>query len=104
MKFKFASIQSETGQRLLNSKGINNKNPETVIYFKGNQHFLKSSAVLEILYDIGGVWKIFVILKIIPKPILDGVYQFTAKKRYKYFGKRVSCYLPGAENKKRFLT
>jgi len=103
-KFKFASIQSESGQKLLNSVGISTKIMETVIYLKGNQCFQKSSAVLEILNDMGGVWKIFVVFKLIPKPIMDGIYQFIAKKRYRYFGKRVTCYLPGAENQKRFLT
>ena len=104
MKFKFASIHSEKGQRMLHSIGKGNYGMETVIYLKGNQCFQKSSAVLEILSDLGGVWRLSGILKLIPKPILDEMYQYIAKKRYRYFGKRTSCFFPDPENQKRFLT
>ena len=104
MKFRFATIQSETGQKVLNEVPENEKMMESIIYVKGNQYFRESSAILEILTDIGGFWKIVVVLKLIPKAIRDKIYQFIAKRRYRYFGKRTTCLLPTPENKKRFLT
>jgi len=104
MKFKFASLQSDAGNRFLHSVGLTDRIPETVVYIKGNHFFLESTAVLEILKDIGGIWKLFVLLKVIPKIIRDSIYRFIAKKRYLYFGKRASCLLPTPENQKRFLT
>ena len=103
-KFRFASIQSAIGQSMLNSVGISNKILESVVYLKGSVYFRESSAVLEILNDIGGIWKLFSVFKLIPKPIRDGIYRFIARKRNRYFGKRTTCYLPTPENQKRFLT
>ena len=104
MKFRFVSIQSERGQKLLNVIHENDKMTESIIYLKENKSFRESSAVLEILTDIGGVWKLIAVLKLIPKPIRNKLYQLIAKKRYHYFGKRTTCLLPSPENKKRFLT
>ena len=77
---------------------------ESVVYLKGGQYFRESSAVLEILTDIGGMWKLFWIIKLIPCQISDSMYRFIAKRRVQYFGKRESCFIPTTENKKRFLT
>jgi len=104
MKFRFASIQSQTGQKLLKSVQENGEMLESIIYLKENKYFRESSAVLEILSDVGGVWKFVVVLKLIPKPIRDKIYQFIANRRYRYFGKRTTCLLPTPVNKKRFLT
>jgi len=104
MKFRFVSIQSERGQKMLNQIHENVIMTESIIYLKENKSFRESSAVLEILTDIGGVWKLIAVLKLIPKPIRNKLYQLIAKKRYHYFGKRATCLLPSPENKKRFLT
>lgn len=104
MKFRFASIQSESGIKMLHSAGLSNRMMETVVYIKANQCYTESSAILEIIRELGGAWKIFSVLKIIPAPVRDKIYRFISKKRYGIFGTRSSCYLPTPENKKRFLT
>jgi len=104
MKFRFAPIQSETGQRLLHTVGLENSNIETVIYLKENECFRESTAVLEILKDLGGLWTFASVLKLIPGTLRDGFYRFIAKKRYRFFGKRTTCFIPTPENQKRFLT
>lgn len=103
MLFKFASIQSEAGERLLNSAGLNNKELKTIIYLKNNQVYLASAAVLEILNDLGGIWKMSNLFQLIPKAVRDRIYLFIAERRYRIFGKRSSCLLPTTENQKRFL-
>jgi predicted DCC family thiol-disulfide oxidoreductase YuxK len=103
-KFRFASIQSECGIKMLHSVGLNDKMMDSVVYIKANHFYRESSAVLEIIKELGGIWKLFSILKIIPVPIRDKIYQSISKKRYGIFGTRSSCYFPTPENKKRFLT
>lgn len=103
MLFKFASIQSEAGERLLNSAGLNNKELKTIIYLKNNQVYLASAAVLEILNDLGGIWKMSNLFQLIPKAVRDRIYLIIAERRYRIFGKRSSCLLPTPENQKRFL-
>jgi len=104
MKFRFALLKSEYGMKLLNSVDTGNRSVDSIVYLKRNQYFQESSAVLEILHDIGGIWSTFIVLKLIPKPIRDTLYRSIAKRRYAIFGTRRSCYLPSFENRKRFLS
>jgi len=104
IKFRFTPIQSKSGQKLLHTVGLDSSNMETVIYLKDNDCFLESSAVLEILKDLGGMWTFAYVLKLIPSTLRNSFYRFIAKKRYRIFGKRTSCFIPTPENQKRFLT
>lgn len=103
-RFKFASLQSESGKKLSEVLSLNSNQIETVVYIKENQHYIESNAILEIVKDLGGIWKSILIFKLIPKPIRDNLYRFIARKRYKIFGKRSTCMIPSPEFQKRFLT
>ncbi len=102
-RFKFATLQSEAAKRVLAAYGLVYESPETVIYLRGNHYFYRSTAVLEILYDIGGVWKIVFLFRLIPRFIRDYIYRFIASRRYKLFGKKTACMLATPQNEKRFL-
>jgi len=102
-RFKFAALQSDAAKRALTAHGLVNVSPETVIFLRGNRYFYASTAVLEILHDIGGAWKILFLFRLIPRFIRDYVYRFIASRRYEIFGKKSSCMLSIPENEKRFL-
>lgn len=102
-KFRFASIQSDAGKKLLDSAGLNHIDPETIVYLKDKQFYQESSAVLEILSDLGGIWKAAALFQLIPKAVRNGIYRFIARNRYRIFGTRSSCLMPTPENAKRFL-
>ncbi len=101
--FKFASLQSETGKNLAIKFCTDFPETDSVIYIKNNNSFTESTAILEILKDLGGIWKISLIFKLIPKSIRDNIYKFIARKRYSVFGKKSSCMIPTPELQKRFL-
>lgn len=102
-KFKFASLQSESGQSLLFKFGLPTDNFHSFIYIKGDNHYTKSTAALNVLRDIGGLWQLFYVFILAPKFIRDFIYSSFAKKRYKLFGKRETCMVPTPDIKKRFL-
>ncbi len=102
-KFKFASLQSESGQSLLKQFGLPTNDFDSFVFINGNNYFLKSSAGLHVLKELGGVWKVFYIFIIIPRPLRDFIYNIIAKTRYKIFGKRDTCMIPTPELKQRFL-
>jgi predicted DCC family thiol-disulfide oxidoreductase YuxK len=102
-RFKFAALQSDAGKRVLTGLGLASESYETVIYLRGNRYFYASTAVLEILQDIGGVWKLTGIFRLIPRCINDSFYRFLASRRYKLFGKKTACQLSTPQNEKRFL-
>jgi len=103
-KLTFASLQSEKANEILEPLNLEKDTIETIIYIKENTFWLESSAILEILNDLGGIWKVFIIFRFIPKSMRDSLYRYIARNRYKLFGKQNICMLPTPENQKRFLT
>lgn len=102
-RIRFAPIQSIPGQSLLKKSLIDPNVNDSVVYLTGEKVFLKSAAVLHLLKDIGGGWKILYALIIIPEFIRDFFYDLIAKSRYRVFGRRDNCMVPSDEIKWRFL-
>jgi len=101
--FKFASLQSNLAQNILKEKNIDPMKIDTIILIMNEKIFTKSSAALQIAKNLDGFWKVIYILSIIPAPIRDITYDFIARNRYKWFGKRESCRIPTDQNIDRFL-
>jgi len=90
-KFLFVSLQSANGQSLLKKFGLPGDDFDSVVYIMGDKYYLKSSAILHILKELGGIWKLFFIFIIIPHFIRDFIYKIIAKTRYRIFGRHDSC-------------
>jgi predicted DCC family thiol-disulfide oxidoreductase YuxK len=101
-KFVFASLQSEVVQKLLNEIEVK-YSLESIVLIKGDKHFVKSDAVLEIAKKLSGLWPMVYGLKIIPRFLRDILYNWVAKNRYTWFGKRESCLSPSPEFSDKFL-
>ena len=102
-KFKFASLQSESGKQLLKQFGLPTDDFDSFVFINGDKHFLKSTAGLQVLKEIGGFWQVLYIFIIIPKSFRDSVYHLVANNRYRVFGKREKCMIPTLEMEQRFL-
>lgn len=102
-KLKFAALQSDSGQALLKKFNLRTDHFDSFVFIKEEKYFLKSRAVLEVLKELGGVWKIFYIFLYLPRPFRDFVYDIVAKSRYKIFGKKNQCMVPSSEIEERFL-
>lgn len=100
--FKFASLQSNIGQKLLKKYGIQN-DMDSFVLIENNHYYLKSSAAIRVFKHLNGLWSFLYIFHFIPTPIRNFFYDIIAKNRYKWFGKRESCMLPSKEERQRFL-
>jgi predicted DCC family thiol-disulfide oxidoreductase YuxK len=89
-KFLFISLQSASGQALLKKFGLPTDNFDSVVYISSDKYFLKSSAILHLLKELGGIWKLFFVFIIVPNFIRDFIYKIIAKTRYKIFGRHNS--------------
>lgn len=96
--FKFASLQSETGQKLLGRFGLNNKEFDSVVLISDDKFYSKSSAALRIVKEFPFLWKALYILILIPPPLRNIFYDIIAKNRYRWFGKNDSCRMPSEDN------
>lgn len=101
--FQFASLQSAFASEILTRHGLKTSNFDSIVLIKNNQVYQRSDAALLIAKQLSGAWKILCIFLIIPRFIRDAVYNFVAKNRYRWFGKKSECMLPKPEWKERFL-
>ena len=74
----FSSLQSDTGKSLLAQYGLPEGYLKSVVYIKENKYYTRSSAVLNILKDLGGVWSLFYGFIIVPVFIRDFFYNVIA--------------------------
>lgn len=102
-QFTFASLQSDAAKEILLQFGEINLNLDSIILITDNTVYSKSSAILKISKLIGGFYSLAIIFYLIPKFIRDKMYDFVAKNRYKWYGKREDCMIPTKELKNRFL-
>jgi predicted DCC family thiol-disulfide oxidoreductase YuxK len=66
--------------------------------------YTKSTAALRIVRRVGGLWPALYALIVVPRPVRDFAYDWFARRRYRWFGKRDECMVPSPEVRERFLT
>lgn len=101
--FKFAALQSEIGQEIISKFKIDTSKVDSIILITGERHYEKSAAALQIAENLSGAYPLLSIFLVVPKIIRDGVYDYIAKNRYKWFGKRESCMVPSERLRGKFL-
>jgi predicted DCC family thiol-disulfide oxidoreductase YuxK len=102
-RFRFAAMQSEAGRALLTRHGIDPDDPISFLLVDETGAFTDSTAVLRIVTRLGGLWRFAGAFYAVPRPLRDGIYRFVARRRYRWFGKRASCFVPTPETAHRFL-
>jgi predicted DCC family thiol-disulfide oxidoreductase YuxK len=102
--FRFVALQSDLGQEIQNKIGVNSKDIDSIIlYIPQIAYYNKSLAAIKIASDLSGFYSFMVIFEIFPQKFSDYIYDYIAKNRYKWYGKKQSCMMPTAELKSKFL-
>ncbi|TYP98734.1 putative DCC family thiol-disulfide oxidoreductase YuxK [Tenacibaculum adriaticum] len=102
--FVFASLQSETGLKIIQKLNINTSLTDSIILYESDvSYYTKSSAVLKIMNELGGFWRLSQFFWIFPTRFRDAIYDYIAKNRYKWFGKKEQCMIPTPELTAKFL-
>lgn len=105
-RFRFASLQSEAGKRILKgsaNRGLNSGRIDTIVLYQDGAYYTRSSAALRIAKGLRFPWPLAFGFIIVPRFIRDAVYRIVAANRYRWFGKDETCLVPTKENKQRFL-
>lgn len=102
-KFNFAPLKSKYAQNVLNFHNLSHSQLQSIILIVDQKIYIKSNAALQIAKQLGGLWYVFSFLKIIPLQFRDLIYDFVAKNRYKWFGKKHNCMLPFVQHQGKFL-
>jgi len=102
--FRFAPLQSGTGREMTQARGIDTDAVDSLVLIEpGTAYYTKSDAVLQIVKEFGGGWALFSVFSWLPRPIRDGLYDVVARNRYKWYGKKDQCMVPGPEIRAKFL-
>ena len=102
--FRYAALQSEIGEQLVTERGIDISKVDSIILIEpGRAYYTKSDAALEIAQGFGGFWKALALFTWIPKTFRDAIYDWVARNRYKWFGKKDVCMIPTPELQAKFL-
>ena len=100
---RFAPMQSEAGQKLLQQYNLPADDMQSFIFIEDGVVYKQSTAALKVCRHLRGIWPLCYGLIIVPKFIRDGIYNWIAKNRYKWFGMQEACMIPTPEVKARFL-
>jgi predicted DCC family thiol-disulfide oxidoreductase YuxK len=101
--FRFASLQSPAGRTLLQRHGLPADQLASIVLVDGDRCLVKSDAALRIARALRWPWPLLGAASIVPRTIRDRVYEYVARNRYRWFGKRDSCSLPTGAVAHRFL-
>jgi predicted DCC family thiol-disulfide oxidoreductase YuxK len=101
--FRFASLQSETGARILRQFGLPPDSVETIILVEDGSCYTRSSAALRIVRRLGVPWSMLSVLSVIPAAARDAIYDLIARNRYRWFGRKSACMIPTPDVRERFL-
>jgi predicted DCC family thiol-disulfide oxidoreductase YuxK len=102
--FRFVALQSDLGKEILNYLKVDTSKMDSIILYEpGIAYYYKSDAALEIVKDLNVFLKWSVVFKIIPSSLRNPIYDYVARNRYKWFGKKEACMIPTEEMKAKFL-
>ena len=101
--FQFAALQSNAGQQLAEKYHLPKKDIDSFVLIDNGKIYAKSTAGVRVYGKLPWIWKWTQIFWIVPKFIRDAVYDYVARNRYKWFGKKDQCMIPSAEVRSRFL-
>ena len=102
--FMFTALQSEAGKQIIEAFKIDTKKTDSILLYSPEKGIdSKSNAVLKIALKLGFPQNLMSIFFIIPPFIRNWVYNYIAKNRYKWYGKKNTCMIPTPELKSKFL-
>jgi len=93
-KFIFQSLQNAAFGENLNTVVVIDQSGEKYDYF---------DAVLKIGFELGGIYKSVAIFRLLPSQWRKSLYQWIAKNRFRWFGRRESCYIPTESEREKFI-
>jgi predicted DCC family thiol-disulfide oxidoreductase YuxK len=103
--FRFVSLQSNLGQQIVQYLKIDTQKVDSIVLYNPEKktYLNKSEAVFEIVKSSGGIFYCLLIFRLIPIAITNKIYDFIARNRYRWFGKKKSCLVPTKELESKFL-
>lgn len=103
--FRFAPIQSAVGEEIIRHIAVNTTETDSILlYDPGKDHYhYKSEAAIKIAVSLGGIYSVMGIFSVLPGFLTDLLYDYIARNRYRWYGRKTECMVPTPEIKAKFL-
>lgn len=75
----------------------------TYLVVENGRGHIKSAAGLALLRHLKAPYRWLSVLRILPRPLRDGIYTLVARNRYRWFGRAESCFIPPPGMRHRFV-
>lgn len=98
----FAALTSETGQRLLKQRGVD-EGVDAMVLVEAERTLVGPDAALAMCAYLKRPYRWLKGFRIFPASIRALLYRWIARKRYRWFGRTESCPLPEPDQAERFL-
>jgi predicted DCC family thiol-disulfide oxidoreductase YuxK len=102
-RYRLLCAQSPLGYALYVHYGLDPQDYETNILIEDGAAWFKSEGSIRMAEGLGLPWSLAAVFRILPMPVRDRLYDFIARNRLKFFGKRATCYAPQPGYQDRFL-
>ncbi len=103
-KITFVGAWSPTGLKLAAEHGLSRDDlQKTFLVIRDGQPLVRSDAALAVAPHLRRPWNWCHVLRFVPRPLRDAVYDLVAKHRYQWFGRRDNCFVPPPEMQERFV-
>ena len=103
-EIRIAPIQSQTGAALMQANGLDPLDPDTWLFIENGNIFRDFDALIRVGQRSGGLGRAFGLLKVLPRPVRDWLYERIARNRYAMFGRGDMCALPDPAFRARLMT
>jgi predicted DCC family thiol-disulfide oxidoreductase YuxK len=102
-RFRFAALDSEAARALLQTAPLPAALLDSIVLVEEEGVFTRSDAALRIARRLTFPWPLAYVFILVPRVLRDALYDWIARHRYRWFGRRETCMLPTPELKGRFL-
>jgi predicted DCC family thiol-disulfide oxidoreductase YuxK len=107
-RLRFASLQSDFAAAILKRHGKDPLDLDTFYlvqdYDTANETLLaRSDAILSLGPQLGGIWSLAPVGKVLPRFLRDWGYNQVARNRYRVWGKYDTCMMPDPRHRRKFL-
>lgn len=102
-KFRIVPVQSALGAALLRHYGMDPESPLSWLYIEKGHAHTSLDAIVRVGKELGGIWKTFAILNVLPRSVQDCLYGVIARNRYKFLGRKNFCDMPDPKIQSRIL-
>jgi len=102
-RFRYGSLQSNSGRMLLEKFDLPENSLDSIVVIDTGRAYRKSEAALHIARYLDAPWRFVVVLRLLPRSLRDRVYDWIARHRYAWFGKKETCRIPTVAEKQLFL-